>query len=342
MARSQDFFLIVALLACLWYPVRLWFEGGVVRPSLLRKPLLGEVYVITGGNTGIGFETVLQLSKQNATVVFGARSLERGKSALARVKAEVPYARVSLEKLDLASLASVREFAAKVKAAHPSIKALINNAGVMVPPLSYTKDGFESQFGTNVLGHHLLTELLLDTLKAGAPSRIIDVASLAHEQANLSADWDDLPYWKKPERVAKYSSGLVSAMHGWEAYANSKLANMLHARYLANKLKGTGVSAVSLHPGVIATELSRYASSSLPSWVQAVLRPISTATGLKTPWQGTQTTLHTALVPESELCNGCYYSDCAVKEVRHKEFTDANAERLYQLSSKLVGLSVAM
>jgi NAD(P)-dependent dehydrogenase (short-subunit alcohol dehydrogenase family) len=326
---SQDFWLFVAFLACLWYPVRKHFDGGEVKLSLLQKSLNGDVYVVTGGNTGIGIETVQQLAKQNATVIMASRSLDRGQSALKKVKAAVPYARVTLEQLDLESLESVRKFAAKVSKDFPKIKGLINNAGIMAPALSYTKEGFESQYGTNVLGHHLLTELLLPNLKAAAPSRIIDVASLAHEQANLSF-WEDLPFWKK--RADEYKSSFFAK---WAAYGNTKLANILHARYLAKTLKGTGVSAVSLHPGVVHTELSRH---NVAEWAANTIMVPFRALFIKNAWQGAQTTLHTALIPDSELVNGGYYSDCALKEVKHKEATEEMADKLYKLNSKLVGL----
>ncbi|RYG52460.1 SDR family NAD(P)-dependent oxidoreductase, partial [archaeon] len=202
--------------------------------------LSGRTYIVTGGNTGIGYETAAQLAKQNATVVMACRDAGRCAAAATRIKASVPHpVDVRCEKLDLSDLSSVREFAARVDASYPRVDALVNNAGVMFPPLSFTRDGFELTFGTNHLGHVLLTDLLLDKLKASAPSRIINLSSRAHEFGQL--DLKDLDFAKRG-----YGQGIV-------AYGTSKLANILHAQELARHLNGSGVTAVSVHPGTVRT-----------------------------------------------------------------------------------------
>ena len=222
----------------LWL-LRKYFAGGACRN---KNRLDGKTVIITGANTGIGKETAIELAKRGAKIYMGCRSTQRGEKALEEVKASSGSKEVFLLKIDLASKRSVREFADNFLSRESHLHILINNAGIMQVPEGRTEDGFERQIGTNHLGHFYLTYLLLDTLKKSAPSRIINVASLAHAFSKI--DLDDLNITK-----VKYSSTT--------AYGNSKEANMLHALELARRLKGTGVTAYSLHPGAVHTELHR-------------------------------------------------------------------------------------
>lgn len=232
--------------------------------------------------------------------------------------------------LDLASLASVRSFAAAFNAAFDRLDTLILNAGVMFPPFGRTVDGFETTFGTNHLGHFLLTGLLLDKVKAAAPgSRIISVSSRAHERGHI--DFEDLNY-------EKGGAEAYGAM-GFAAYSQSKLANVLHAQELARRLQGTGVAAVSLHPGVVRTELLRHWPA-IAAASEHVLAPISYVF-TKSSWEGAQTTLQTALSDDVFANSGAYYADCAVKVSPNPEAHDAAiAGKLWEVSEKLVGMKV--
>ena len=265
-------------------------------PELLSVDLAGKTFIVTGGNSGIGLVTVGQLAKQGAHVVLACRRPAEGEKARAEIAAAGARGSIEVAALDLASLASVRAFAATFLASHRELQGLVNNAGVMNTPAGKTKDGFETQLGTNHLGHFLLTELLLESLKAGAPSRIVNLSSCFHDVAmgrKGHLDFDDLQFERR-----KYD--------GWEAYAQSKLANLLHARELARRLAGSGVTVASVHPGWVRTNLMR---SSMPVWVQDyVLRPVFQVAGMIEPWDGAQTTLFALLSPDVPRDSGAYFS----------------------------------
>ena len=264
-------------------------------PELLALDLAGKTFIVTGGNSGIGLVTVRQLAKQGAHVVLACRRISEGEKVRAALAATARGV-IEVMALDLASLESVRAFAATFTAAHRELHGLVNNAGVMNTPAGKTKDGFETQLGTNHLGHFLLTELLLDVLKAGAPSRVVNLSSCFHDVAmgrKGHIDLDDLQFARR-----KYD--------GWEAYAQSKLANLLHARQLAKRLAGTGITVVSAHPGWVRTNLMR---TSMPVWVQNyVLRPVLQVAGMIEPWEGAQTTLFALLSPDVPKDAGAYFS----------------------------------
>ncbi|OBL05211.1 short-chain dehydrogenase [Mycobacterium sp. 1245499.0] len=216
----------------------------------------GRVAVITGANTGLGYETALALADRGAHVVLAVRNLDKGKDAAARITAHSPHADVALQELDLTSLQSVRSAAEQLRTAHDRIDLLINNAGVMWTPKSTTKDGFELQFGTNHLGHFALTGLLLDRLLPVAGSRVVTVSSLGHR---ILADihFDDLQWERSYNRVA--------------AYGQAKLANLLFTYELQRRLAPHGTTiAVAAHPGGSRTELTR----NLPPLVERVVTPV--------------------------------------------------------------------
>jgi NAD(P)-dependent dehydrogenase (short-subunit alcohol dehydrogenase family) len=312
----------------------------VCDPSLFSQDLSGRTIVVTGGNSGIGLVTVEQLAKQGATVVLAARRPAEGERARAEVLQRVPGARIEVAELDLAKLASVRAFATALLARNEVLHGLVNNAGVMNTPQSKTHDGFEMQFGTNHLGHFLLTELLLPALQKGAPSRIVNVSSCLHDMAQGfegRIDFDDPNFERR-----KYE--------GWEAYAQSKLANVLHAKSLAKRLAGTGVTAVSVHPGWVRTNLIRH---SLPVWMQnTILRPVLFFAGMIEPWEGTQTTLYALLAPEVAAQPGAFFSQTGVYRDKAAKkggwplhspnphaHDQAAANRLDAMSRTLVGLA---
>lgn len=311
-------------------------------PDLFNQNLSGKTYVVTGGNSGIGLVTVETLAKQGATVVLACRRVAEGERERARIEASGAKGKVEVAALDLADLKSVRAFAETFLKSHDALHGLVNNAGVMNSDGSKTRDGFEMQFGTNHLGHYLLTELLLPALERGAPSRVVILSSCYHDVAQGREghiDFDDLHFARR-----KYD--------GWAAYAQSKLANLLHARTLAERVKDKGITAVSVHPGWVRTNLIR---GSMPVWAQDyLLRPFMHLAGMIEPWEGAQTTLHALLSPDVAQHAGAYFSQRGLYRDRsfnkggwpmlspNPEASDmAVARRLETVSRTLVGLDAA-
>src|SRR6266496_3362153 len=208
-----------------------WTERNVPDQS-------GRVAVVTGANTGLGFETARVLADHGASVVLAVRNVEKGKQAAARMTGDV-----TVQALDLTSLESVRNAAAGVRATHQRIDLLVNNAGVMYNPKQTTDDGFEMQFGTNHLGHFAFTGLLLDLLLPVPGSRVVTVSSVGH-RIGAAIHFDDLQWERSYNRVA--------------AYAQSKLANLMFTYELQRRLAPHGTTtAVAAHPGMSDTELAR-------------------------------------------------------------------------------------
>jgi len=288
----------------------------------------GKVVIITGGNTGIGYETAKDLVQRGAKVYIACRNEEKGNAARSKIieDTKIDEKLLITKQLDLASLQSVKSFSESIKENEEKIDILINNAGVMACPKSETSDGFDMQFGTNHLGHFLLTNLLLDNIKASSPSRIINVSSDAHKGAK-GLEFDDLNNNKS------YTP--------WSAYCRSKLANILFTRELSKKLEGTGVTANSLHPGVVRTELWRHMFDKKSFWRRAaetLMTPIMSMT-FKTPEHGAQTSIYCAVAPELTAVTGKYFSDCAVKSETNYAKNDEDARKLWAESEKLVGLN---
>lgn len=266
----------------------------VCDPALLQMNLDGTVYIVTGANSGSGLATVQQLVRQGAHVIAACRRVDAGRAAVEDLSGE--RGSVEVMALDLGSLASVRAFVEAFTAKHQRLDGLVNNAGVMNTPEGKTVDGFETQFGVNYLGHFLLTELLLDTLKKSAPSRIVCVASAAHagmQGRPAELHLDDLDF-----ETREYDAT--------SAYNQSKLAVVMYARHLAGRLEGTGVSVFSTHPGWIRSTLVKH---TMPPWVQnVVMRPFGRLMGLMSPAEGAQTQLHCLLDAGAPEHSGEYYS----------------------------------
>ena len=204
----------------------------------------GRLAVVTGANTGLGFETARVLAARGASVVLAVRDAEKGKRAAAAIVGAAPGADVTVQHLDLTCLDSVRAAAAELRARHPRIDLLINNAGVMLTPRQATRDGFELQFGTNHLGHFALTGLLLEQMLPVPGSRVVTVSSLAH-RIRARINFGDLQGKRSYSRLG--------------AYSQSKLANLMFTYELDRRLSGAGTTiAVAAHPGLVGTELSRY------------------------------------------------------------------------------------
>lgn len=297
------------------YAGKRYFQGPTCNSN---RSLKGKTVVITGANTGIGKETAVDLAARGARVIIGCRNMEKGKEALKEIQDRSKNTNVFLEKLDLASLESVRSFADNILNSEPRLDILINNAGVMACPYQKTKDGFEMQFGVNHLGHFLLTLLLLDRLKHSQPSRIINVSSSAHRMGDGKIKFDDINHEKS------YSS--------WGAYFDSKLANVLFTRELSKRLEGTHVTVNALHPGAVTTELQRHSVLS-----SALFYPVRWYM-FKTAEQGAQTTIHCAVSEEMEGVSGKYLRDCHIVEPSKSAQDDEAATKLWEVSLKLVAL----
>ncbi|QFS89653.1 Rhamnolipids biosynthesis 3-oxoacyl-[acyl-carrier-protein] reductase [Mycobacterium sp. THAF192] len=287
----------------------------------------GRVAVVTGANAGLGLETAAVLAERGARVVVAVRDLGKGEKAVGEITRRTPNADVALQQLDLSSLASVRTAADELRAAYPRIDLLINNAGVMYPPKQTTADGFELQFGTNHLGHFALTGLLLDHLLQVEGSRVVTVASIAHNiQAGIH--FDDLQWERSYNRVA--------------AYGQSKLANLMFTYELQRRLAATQTPtvAVAAHPGVSNTELMRHIpGSGLPGF--------SALAGLVTnsPAVGSLATLRAATDPA--VRGGEYYGPSGFRElVGHPVLVQSNRQshdtdvqqRLWSVSEELTGV----
>lgn len=258
-------------------------------PALLEKDLTGKVIVVTGGNSGIGLVTCRQLAKQGATVVLCCRRVAAGEEAKATMTGVV-----DVMELDLVDLASVKAFCDAFTKKYAKLDVLVNNAGVMNTPAGKTKQGFETQFGINHMGHFALTQRLLPCLKKAAPSRVICVSSVAAENVNgnpAKIDLDDLNF-----ETHEYQ--------GWVAYGQAKLANYFMAKELCVRYGEAGITACSLHPGFVRSNLINH---TLPSCMQMLMSPLMVfAMGMIEPWEGTQTSLHCILTDAIEP--GAFYS----------------------------------
>jgi len=281
----------------------------------------GKTVIITGGNSGIGKATAIALAGAGARVVVTARNEQRGRAAVADIAAAGRSDSVELSVFDLADLSSVRAGAADLLARCPRIDVLCNNAGLILSERTLSADGYEATFATNHLGPFLLTNLLLERVKASAPSRIVNVASIAHTFARRGMEFDDL----MAER--SYRQGKV--------YARSKLANILFTLELAERLAGTGVTVNSLHPGSVATGYARDGDTTgFMAWGVKLYAHFPTTL---TPEQGARTSIYLCSSPEVEGVTGRYFARCKEKSPSAQARDGAAAARLWSVSEELVG-----
>ncbi|MFM8409663.1 MAG: SDR family oxidoreductase [Alphaproteobacteria bacterium] len=271
--------------------------------------------MVTGANSGVGLVSARELARQGWSVVMVCRDRARGEEALAEVKAAARGAAPELLLADFASLDDVRRLASDVTGRR--IDVLMNNAGLMLTERRTTREGFETTFGVNHLAPFLLTNLMLDGLRANAPSRIVNVASRAHTRSTL--DFDDLNAEK--------------SFDGWQAYCRSKLCNVLFTQELARRLEGTGVTVNSLHPGMVATGFGRE-TSGLWGTLLKVGRFVMT-----TPEKGARTQVYLATSPEVAKVSGRYFIDCKPVATSRAGADPVAAARLWDLSARMVGLA---
>lgn len=289
--------------------------------------LAGRHFVISGATSGLGEESARTLAAHGADVTMLARDEAKLAGALARVRAAAGRGDIEGEIVDLASLASIRECAANLVDRRP-IDVLINNAGVMAPPLTRTADGFELQFGTNHLGHFLLTLLLVPALRQGEAPRVVTLSSAGHGLSDV--DLEDPNY-----EAQEYDP--------WIAYGRSKTANAHFAYELAKRFDG--VLSFSVHPGAIQTDLMRH----MPEEVVAAARE-RVKDRAKTIPQGAATQIYTATAPGIESLNGTYFANCAPGRpgeptefggIKDYLYDDETTSALWELSERLVGERLA-
>ena len=283
----------------------------------------GKVVLLTGGNTGIGKATAIALARLGAQVTITSRSPEKGQAALAEIRRESGNDSVQCLRLDLASLAGVRAFAAEFSAGHPRLDVLINNAGLILSERSETVDGFETTFGVNHLGHFVLTQELLPLLKRSAPARIVVLSSDAHRGAVGGLNFDDL------QARRKYG--------GLAVYCRSKLANLLFTLELAERLRGSGVTVNAVHPGVVASE---FGSSDDTGRVFGFLVKLSRF-AMISPEKGARTSVHVASAPELAEVSGRYFMRSKQVRPSRAALDRGAALRLWELSEQLVASASA-
>jgi NAD(P)-dependent dehydrogenase (short-subunit alcohol dehydrogenase family) len=290
----------------------------------------GRTALVTGANSGIGFEAAMVLAGRGAVTLLGCRDMGKGKDAADRISAASPGANVTVVQLDLACLASVRQAAEEIRANHERLDVLINNAGLMMPPRGTTIDGFELQFGTNHLGHFALTGLLLDRMLPVAGSRVVTVSSNAHRAGWIN--FADLEWRRGYRRMA--------------AYGQSKLANLMFTYELQRRLTAAGAAtvAVAAHPGTTRTQLTRH----LPSVVQTLNDAVGGAFS-QGARMGALPTLRAATDPQAR--GGEYYGPNGWLQVRgypvqvesSARSHDAAAQRrLWAESERLTGVTFSV
>lgn len=290
----------------------------------------GRRAIVTGANSGLGYETALALAARGAEVTMAVRDTAKGDAAAARIRALAPQAKVEVRRLDLADLASIDEFAWLWREAHPEgVDLLINNAGIMAIPRRETADGFEMQLGTNHLGHFALTGRLIDAMRPDA--RIVTVSSQAHRMGRM--DFDDLMGQRK------YGA--------WRAYGQSKLANLLFMRGLAERLEGVGSTVVSAaaHPGYASTHLQAVAPEMQGRGWQVKVMDVVNNVLAQSAAMGALPTLYAATFPA--IRSGDYVGPDGLGEQRgHPKLVgmtpsardDGAADRLWSVSEELTGV----
>ncbi|KAG2211564.1 hypothetical protein INT46_006580 [Mucor plumbeus] len=298
--------------------------------KFFKTDLTGKVVIVTGSNSGTGLETARILSSVGAKVIIPCRTLEKSYGAIDYIKETVPQADLLPMQLDLSDLSSIKAFADAFIALGLPLDILINNAGVMACPKSFTKDGFETQFGVNHLGHFYLTNLLTNKLKESTSSRVVVLSSSGNSQLLGPAGID----FNNLNAENSYSPAKV--------YGQSKLANILHAKELQHRFdaQGADITVVSLHPGNVETNLTRHTSLSM------VLDMISNSRNYKTVFQeilkrkkvdvGASTNVYCAVAPDVK--KGEFYSDNAVNTILLNEQANNQdmAKKLWEVSEKML------
>jgi NAD(P)-dependent dehydrogenase (short-subunit alcohol dehydrogenase family) len=276
----------------------------------------GKICVVTGATSGIGLVTAQVLARQGATLIVIARNAERGAATVSRIQQETGNLAVELMVADLSAQAQVRRLASEIQHRFSRLDVLINNAGALFGQRELSQDGLEMTFALNHLAYFLLTNLLLDPLKAADSARIVNVSSEAHRRARL--DFLDL------QGQHRYT--------GWRAYSRSKLANILFTYELVRRLEGTSILANALHPGFVATNFGRN-NRSITAMFFRILQLAAIS-----PEEGAQTIIYLASSPEVKGITGEYFVKQKAVRSSPTSYDGAAAERLWQVSAELTRL----
>ncbi|HEY5269244.1 MAG TPA: SDR family oxidoreductase [Anaerolineales bacterium] len=275
----------------------------------------GKTVLVTGGTNGIGLVTALELARMGSQVTIVSRNAEKCAAVAEAIKTETGN-RVEFIVADLSALAGIMQAAAGFKQRHPQLHVLVNNAGGFFAKRILTSDGFEMTFALNHLNYFLLTNLLLDMLKASTPARVVNVSSGLH--VNTSLDFGNL------QGEIKYS--------GWEAYARSKFCNILFTYELARRLEGTGITVNALHPGYVATNLAANNGLLFGTFAKLSARLFG-----RKPEEGAQTSIYLAASPDVEGVTGKYFADCQPVKSSPFSYDEELAKKLWQVSLELTG-----
>lgn len=278
----------------------------------------GKIALVTGANSGMGLATTVELARKGAKVIMVCRNRQRGEEALAAAKQKSHSEDIELMLCDLASLESIRSFAEEFTRKYPILDILINNAGVVTIKRQLTKDCFEMDLGVNHLGHFLLTNLLLEPLKAAEQGRIVVVASGAYKIGAL--------HYEDPTLARRFNPA--------KAYARSKLANILFTKELAARLQGTRVTVNCVHPGAVGTNIGVNRET---GFGKSILKLLSYF--FLTPEQGADTAIYLATEPDLQEVTGQYYYRRKNQELTPRAQNKQEAQRLWQWSQEQVGLS---
>jgi NAD(P)-dependent dehydrogenase (short-subunit alcohol dehydrogenase family) len=285
----------------------------IVSPPDMNK----KVCIVTGGTSGIGWVTALQLAQWGATVLLIGRDLKRGLLAEERIRSETGFNHVKFFQVDLSVQAQIHQFVNQFHQGYDQLDVLLNNAGTTLLPRRLSADGVEMTFAVNHLGHFLLTNLLLGTLEASAPSRVVNVSSGSHRGARI--DFDHL------------RGG--SSAQGLRAYGQSKLANVLFTYELARRMEGRGVTVNAVHPGFVLTHLGRD-----NGWlIHKIIRLIMRLKGIS-PEEGAQTLIYLASSPQVAKVTGKYFFKMEPVETSPQSYDRETASRLWEISEEMTGL----
>jgi len=289
----------------------------MVRYCKSRKCLVGKTAIITGCNTGIGYETALDFAKRGCRVIMACRNQEKAEEARDKLVKATGNKNIIVKIIDLGSLESVRQFAKDVIGNEPRLDILVNNAGALFLPNEITSDGLQLEMATNYFSSFLLTILLLDLLKKTAPSRIINVSSsLAKAAGSLNL-----------EKLNEYNGT-------FKLYAKSKLCQIYFTQELAKRLQGTNVTAYSVHPGAVNTEYARY-SKTLTSQIMTFFSKRI----YMSPEKGAQTSIFVSIEDGLEDFNGQLFADCKPSGPYYNAQKAEIQTKLWEISEQMVGLS---
>jgi len=285
----------------------------------IEKSLTNKICLVTGATSGIGAVTVEALAEKGATVIIVGRYPKKSKSTVNRIRQKTGNSSIEFMLADLSSQEEIHCLAEQFKKKYQRLDVLINNAGAYFRSRHLSVDGYEMTFALNHLGYFLLTNLLLNTLKASVPARIINVSSNAHERGRIN--FEDL------QRQRNY--------HGFEVYAQSKLANILFTYELAKRLKGTGITVNALHPGGVATNLGRN-----NGWIRHIIKRL-VKRKLISPVDGAQTSIYLATSKDVQGVTGKYFVKSKSVPSSKTSYDEVLGHQLWKVSAEMTGLPVA-